>query len=314
MEGSKGSAVRRLALLYDEAMQLHETGPGHPERPERLRAIVGRLQQAAIPASWPPFKRADRGKLELVHPAAYVTDIESLEGSTVLVEADTPVSPHSVSAARLAAGAAVTAVDLLLSGETSAAFALVRPPGHHAETARAMGFCLFNNIAIAAEHALRHHDLKRILIIDWDVHHGNGTQEIFYSRGDVLFVSLHQYPFYPGTGALHETGEGEGKGSTINFPLPAGTGDETYIGIFSQIIAPIARAYQPELILVSAGFDAHESDPLGQMGVTTEGFAAMCTISRDLASELCDGRIALVLEAVTACAAWRIRRSLAHAC
>jgi acetoin utilization deacetylase AcuC-like enzyme len=286
-----------LAILQHEDMLLHDTGSGHPEQPDRLRTVVTALQEAELAgARWMEAQPIDRASLELVHQPDYVTFIDSLQGRTMLLDDDTPVSPASVPAARLAAGAAIQAVDHVISYETDSAFALVRPPGHHAEKARAMGFCLFNNVAAAAAYALHNHALKRVLIIDWDVHHGNGTQHIFYDRDDVLFVDLHQNPFWPGTGGLLEFGEERGEGFTVNFPLPGGTGNEVYVGIFDSLIAPIARAYQPELILVSAGFDAHEDDPLGEMRVTADGFAAMCSITRNLARELCGGRIALLLE------------------
>ncbi|HYO50234.1 MAG TPA: histone deacetylase, partial [Chloroflexia bacterium] len=197
----------------------------------------------------------------------------------------------------LAAGAATAAVDSAMSGAT-VPFELVRPPGHHALHASAMGFCLFNNIAVAAQHAVEKHGLERVLIVDWDVHHGNGTQDYFYDRADVLFLSVHQYPFYPGTGALHEVGSGEGRSYTVNIPLPAGVGDEGYMRVFNEVVVPVAQRYRPQLILISAGYDAHVADPLGGMAVTTAGFSEMARTLRTLATQLdeCKGRLAAILE------------------
>jgi acetoin utilization deacetylase AcuC-like enzyme len=221
-----------------------------------------------------------------------------------MLDADTLVSPASVDAAYLAAGAAVDAVDFVCGDPPSAggapmtrhAFALVRPPGHHAERDRAMGFCLFNNIAIAADHAIAECGCKRVLIVDWDVHHGNGTQHAFEDRRDLLVFNTHQQRLFPNTGDLHETGTGEGVGFTVNCPLPPGTSDATYQAIFEYVLTPIADAYKPDLVLVSAGFDAHGDDPLGGMRVTGNGFANLCAIVRGIADRHSRGRLALVLE------------------
>ncbi|MFZ5470964.1 MAG: histone deacetylase, partial [Myxococcota bacterium] len=211
------------------------------------------------------------------------------------LDPDTAMSEKSYDTAVLAAGAAVQAVEEVLAGRASNAFALVRPPGHHAETARAMGFCLFNNVAIAAETA-RRVGAARVLVLDWDVHHGNGTQAAFWKRRDVMYLSSHQFPFYPGTGAPFEIGEGEGEGYTVNCALPGGQGDADYGCVFHELFIPVAEAYRPELVLVSAGFDAHRADPLGGMRVTERGFAAMCSAVKDLADRVCQGRLVLVLE------------------
>ena len=210
---------------------------------------------------------------------------------------DTVISPGSYDAAMLAAGAATAAVDAVMEG-ARAAFALVRPPGHHARYNSAMGFCLFNNMAVAAQHAVKKYGLERVMIVDWDVHHGNGTQDYFYERDDVLFFSSHRYPFYPGTGAANETGRGKGEGYTVNVPLPAGTGDGRYKEVFDDVVAPLARRYRPQLILVSAGYDAHLADPLGGMAVSVAGFSEMARTVRSLADEIaeCEGRVAAVLE------------------
>ncbi len=176
------------------------------------------------------------------------------------------------------------------------AFALIRPPGHHAETDRPMGFCLFNNVAVAAAHAIEKHGLSRVLIFDWDVHHGNGTEEIFYNRRDVLFVSMHQSPLYPGSGAVSDIGEGDGRGFSINIPLPEGQGDSEYLYTIKEIITPVARQYKPEMILISAGFDAHKNDPLGGMNISSRGFGALTFLFNELAHELCNGRLLMCLE------------------
>jgi acetoin utilization deacetylase AcuC-like enzyme len=205
------------------------------------------------------------------------------------------MGPGSAEAALLAAGASIQQTLDVLRGEASNAFALVRPPGHHAERTHAMGFCLFNNVAVAAEAALQA-GAKRVLVLDWDVHHGNGTQSSFYDRDDVLFCSSHQYPFYPGTGAPEEVGQGKGWGYNVNVALPAGRDDADYGAVFNDVFLPIAQAYRPELILVSAGFDSHRADPIGEMAVTERGFAAMCSALYALAQELCGGRLVLLLE------------------
>ena len=198
--------------------------------------------------------------------------------------------------ALLAAGGLLKSVDLIMEGTIRNAFALVRPPGHHAEASQAKGFCIFNNIAVAAEHLLRTHGLGRILIVDWDLHHGNGTQHAFYSRRDVLYFSIHQYPYFPGTGSVGETGVGEGYGYNLNVPLRPGKGDADYLAIFQKILEPVARGYKPEFILVSAGFDIGDGDPLGGMAVTREGFGLLASSLLGMAGESAGGRIALVLE------------------
>jgi acetoin utilization deacetylase AcuC-like enzyme len=212
------------------------------------------------------------------------------------LDADTVVSPASYDAALYAAGGAIKAVDGVMSGEVESAFALVRPPGHHAMRWEAMGFCLFNNIAIAAKHALTQYQLERILIIDFDVHHGNGTQDAFYHDPSVLYFSTHQYPFYPGSGRVDETGAGLGEGYTVNVPLPGWCGDREYLKVFEEILAPVARRFSPQLILVSAGYDAHWSDDISQMQLSATGFAQMVDILKNLAQELCHGRIVFALE------------------
>jgi acetoin utilization deacetylase AcuC-like enzyme len=286
-----------LALFYHSAFLEHDTGD-HPESPQRLRAILAELERHGVPESalLEP-QPVDLGLLGEVHDPRYAAVLEraSAQGGGYW-DLDTYISPGSYRAATLAAGASVAAVDSAMSGRNG--FALVRPPGHHALYDSAMGFCLFNNVAVAAQNALRKHGLERVIVVDWDVHHGNGTQDYFYERDDVLFFSVHQYPFYPGTGAAGETGAGAGKGYTVNVPLPAGVGDGGYMGVFDEILAPVARRYKPELIVVSAGYDAHMADPLGGMAVSTAGFYSMAERVRRVAEEIpeCGGRVACVLE------------------
>ena len=283
---------QQLLLISDERMISHNAGHGHPERPERLRSILDVLHPRVFARPSP----APRSAIERIHQPSYVDQIESVRGQSGQLDADTAVSPESVQAAYLAAGAALQAVEALMRGDARRAFALIRPPGHHAEAMQAMGFCLFNNIAIAAVHAIANLGCKRILIIDWDVHHGNGTQHAFESRRDVLVFDVHQHRLFPDSGNLQEVGAGPGRGYTINAPLPAGMDDAAYLELFRQVLLPVADAFQPELVLVSAGFDAHRDDPLGGMEVTDAGFAAMCAIARDIADRHACGRLALILE------------------
>jgi acetoin utilization deacetylase AcuC-like enzyme len=237
-----------------------------------------------------------REELLRVHTPEYVDGIASTDGESVFLDLDTQTSPGSYRAALLAAGGLCAALRSVVEGETSSAFALVRPPGHHAEASAAMGFCLFNNVAVAAAFALARLGLARVLIVDWDLHHGNGTQHTFQRRCDVLYFSTHQYPYYPGTGAFEERGEGEGEGYTINVPLMPGYVDEDFVQILQDVLVPVAEQFQPELVLVSAGFDTHRADPLGGMGVTELGYAAMTRILMDLSDRICHGRLVLALE------------------
>jgi acetoin utilization deacetylase AcuC-like enzyme len=284
-------------MLFDRAMIGHDPGMGHPERPERLRAVEAILNALDSPVfDFESPGEADPEVIARVHGDAHIDRMLALRDDEARLDADTYVSPGSIRAALLAAGAAVAGVDAICSGETDAAFGLVRPPGHHAEADRAMGFCLFNNIAIAAAHARAVHGIERVLVVDWDVHHGNGTQNMFYGDPNVLFFSTHQFPFYPGTGSLREVGTGAGEGYTVNVPLPPGARDGDYARIFSDVLRPIADAYAPQLVLVSAGFDAHRDDPLGGMEVTEDGFAVMCEAVRSIADAHAGGKLMLLLE------------------
>ncbi len=281
-----------LLVLDDPRMDGHDMGFGHPERPERLgaarRAIDGLTGDAVAVATPEP---ATLDAISAVHDPRYVEAIQGFAGQRVQLDPDTSLSAGSVEAARLAAGAGVAAVDAVLDGRARSALALVRPPGHHAERAHAMGFCVFNNVAVAAQHA-RSRGRERVLIIDWDVHHGNGTQHTFADRRDVLFFSTHRYPFYPGTGAAHEVGHGEGEGFTVNVPLPPGRTDGDLLHAFEAILRPVAETWRPDLVLVSAGFDAHRRDPLGGMQVSAEGFASVCSVAQEIGG----GSAVLLLE------------------
>jgi acetoin utilization deacetylase AcuC-like enzyme len=240
-------------------------------------------------------------ELTRVHDPAYVAALFKMAGAAgghAAIDADTYVAPGSIDAARRAVGGTLAMVDALLDprAEATTGVALVRPPGHHATSGRGMGFCLLNNVALAARHAVLHGGLSRVAVVDWDVHHGNGTQDIFWSDPSVLYVSLHQAPLFPGTGAVDEVGGGEGRGYTVNVPLTAGGTDATYLAAFDRVVLPVLDAYAPELVLVSAGFDAHERDPLGSMLVTERGFERMAEALAGIADRHAGGRIALVLE------------------
>jgi acetoin utilization deacetylase AcuC-like enzyme len=287
----------RILLVDDPRFDAHASGAYHPERPERLTAA--RAATSGARAHWDPVpaREATNEELARVHSAAFVEQLEKLRGARGYLDADTYVAPASVEAARLAAGGLVGLVDRMLEGQGAPGLgvALLRPPGHHARRSQAMGFCLLNNIAVAAAHAVSR-GLERVLVVDWDVHHGNGTQEIFWRDPKVLYVSTHQYPFYPGTGNASEIGEGAGKGFTVNVPLTAHGGDGVYRAAFEQVILPIAEEYAPELVLVSAGFDAAVRDPLAQMEVSAGAFGWMARALAAVAAKSAAGRIALVLE------------------
>jgi acetoin utilization deacetylase AcuC-like enzyme len=270
----------------------HVTPPGHPERISRaevLLSVAKDLRTGGAEVVEP--RRATDEELLRVHDAEYLTLLRETAGRAVALDPDTFTSPESYDVARLAAGAAAGAVDAALDGEAGArAFALVRPPGHHAERARAMGFCLFNNIAIAAAHA-RARGVARVAIVDYDVHHGNGTQWSFYDDPNVLFISSHQFPYYPGTGAAGDTGSGKGRGFTVNLPLAAGATDADFERVFGEVAYPVLRQFEPELLLLSAGFDAHAADPLGGMRLTTGEFVRLTAALTDIADKYCRGRL-----------------------
>ncbi len=267
----------RTLFYYHPDFLEHNPGRGHPERPERLRAIIDGLKDSSLDqqVEWVEPQTVDPSYLKGIHSDEYVERILALDGCSTALDPDTVVSPGSVRAALRAAGAAVEAAKAVLSSSRTVAFCAVRPPGHHAERNRAMGFCLFNNVAIAADRVITEGLARRVVIFDPDLHHGNGTQNAFYRRNDVFYISIHRYPYYPGTGAISETGEGEGQGFTANVPLPGGMGDDDYMFVVMELVLPVMESFRPELLLVSAGFDAHVSDPLGDMSVTESGFVGM---------------------------------------
>lgn len=287
-----------IGRIYSPHYLAHDE-PSHPENAGRLRAIVQVLQEEgawteAVPIEAQPV---DYDLLTTLHTPAYVKQVRQVsEQGGGWMDLDTYVTPDTYQTALLAAGGVVEAVAAVLAGEAETALALVRPPGHHARPGRAMGFCLFNNVALGALHALEEGRLERVLIVDWDVHHGNGTQEVFDADGRVLFFSTHQYPHYPGTGSLKETGHGDGAGTTINVPLPAGVGDTGYRRIFEEILLPAARRFEPQLILLSAGFDTHWTDPLAGMNLSVRGYAHLAALLKRLADAYCPGRLVLSLE------------------
>ena len=283
-----GVMANRPVYLSHASSYDHDTG-AHPERVERIEAIESLLAAS----DWCGYERvgspaADRALLELVHEGAHITRVRAAsQAGFVALDEDTVVSPGSYEAALHASGGAVELVRRLVrDGAGQVGFSAHRPPGHHATSTRAMGFCLFNNIAVAARYALAELGVRRVLILDWDVHHGNGTSELFWDCDEVLFVSVHQSPLYPGSGAASELGGGRGRGYTVNLPVPAGSGDETFVSLVRDVAVPLARQYRPELVLVSAGYDAHAEDPLAECTVSDAGYGAMTALVRDLAREL----------------------------
>ncbi len=288
----------KVGYVYDPIYLKHDTGQ-HPENASRLEAIISHLEQTQLIRQLTLIqpRAASIEELSLVHSGQHISRVQEVgQGGGGWLDADTVMSPGSYGAALYAAAGVIRASEAVMQGEVGSTFALVRPPGHHATPQRAMGFCLFNNIAIAARYALAKYDLGRIAIIDFDVHHGNGTQESFYDSPQVLYISTHESPFYPGTGSIEETGRDEAKGTTVNIPLPAGCGDNEYLSVFEQIIVAAVRRFNPQLILVSAGYDTHWADGLAMMQVSVTGFAQMVRIIKELADELCSGRLVLTLE------------------
>jgi acetoin utilization deacetylase AcuC-like enzyme len=282
--------VKRMLAKLDYAWD-------YPEHPGRITAIKSLLDEDPVEGVvFRKGQRATRAQLARVHTAGYLDKLFQLRGKAVWLDDDTTaVSPRSVEAACVAAGSVIAGVEAVVAGETSSAFAIVRPPGHHAEPTRARGFCLFNNVAVAASHAQAKLGCERVLIVDWDCHHGNGTQDIFWADPSVLFFDVHRAaPFYPGSGQLEETGAGLGEGYTVNVPLPVGTGDRAVVKAFEEVLVPAAAAFEPDLVLVSAGFDWHRNDLGGN--VTENGFAVLARIVQDIAARHCDGRLVFTLE------------------
>ena len=290
--------MAKTAVVVDKEYLKHQPGDAHPERPERVKVLLdlaAELDRGKFHLLAPtPANRAD---IEATHGKDYVRLIEATAAHDVYaLDGDTVTCRDSFNVSVLAVGGLLQLIDAIAAKEFQNGFALVRPPGHHALRNRAMGFCLFNTMAIAAEYVKRAHGAKRVMIMDWDVHHGNGTQDAFYDDPSVLFISTHQFPFYPGSGAVNEVGIGAGEGFTLNIPLPSGCADAEYLQVFQEIIVPAAERYQPDWILVSAGFDPHRRDPLGGMGVTEAGFAAMARQLLALADKFTGARIAFLLE------------------
>jgi acetoin utilization deacetylase AcuC-like enzyme len=289
---------RPAALLIDDIFLLHRADGQHPERPERLEAIAAALDEAGLLSRLPrvPSRPATAAEIERVHVPGYLGALQArIAGRSGYLDPDTFFCPRSLEAALHAAGGAIDLCASVMAGDVGSGAAFVRPPGHHAEPGRAMGFCLLNNVALAAA-AARAGGAGRVAVLDWDLHHGNGTQAAFFGDPSVLYLSVHQFPYYPGTGDVDEIGEGQGRGFTINVPYPAGMGDAEYLAALDWVFLPALKAFRPDVILVSAGFDAHERDPLGGMRVTQAGFVAMARRLRLCAADLCAGRIVLVLE------------------
>lgn len=292
--------MNRTGLIYHPDYLLHDTGPGHFERPARLEAIMDGLQKESFyhdlilieprPASLEAIKR--------VHSPEYIRHVREVceGGYDYLDSPDTPVSAQSYHAALLAAGGVLEAADAILAGQIDNAFCAVRPPGHHAERSQGMGFCLFNNAAVAARYLQAVHGLSRILVIDWDVHHGNATQHTFENDPDVFYFSVHQWPLYPGTGSRSERGAGDAQGATLNAPMGPGSGDEEYLRVLRNELMPTAEAFGPEFVLISAGFDAHQDDPLSATRVTSRGYGRMTRCALEIASRSCQGRVISMLE------------------
>jgi acetoin utilization deacetylase AcuC-like enzyme len=288
------------AILADPVYKEHQTGRSHPERPERMDAVVHALERdgAIKDALRIPVRSATEDELALCHTRPYIeiAKRDVARGARDLSTGDTQISPQSFDVALKAAGGILNAVDAVVDRKAANAFCAVRPPGHHATPDRGMGFCLFNNVAIAARYAQKKHGIARVAIVDWDVHHGNGTQDIFYSDGSVFYFSTHQSPWYPGTGAANETGEGKGEGSTLNCPFPAGSGAKEILGAFQSKLIPALRHFKPELVLLSAGFDSRLGDPLGQFTLSDADFADLTKLMLDVAHQYAGGRLVSVLE------------------
>jgi len=288
----------KVGLVYDPIYLEHDTGE-HVENASRLTAILSLLVQSNLLSKLVHVdaRPASIEELCLVHTERHIELVRRASSSGgCWLDGDTFASAESYRAALHAAGGVLNGIDAVMAAEVDRVFALVRPPGHHATPNRAMGFCLFNNVAIGARYALKRHNLKRILIADFDVHHGNGTEAVFYDDPAVMYFSTHQYPHYPGTGARNDRGAGSGNGTTLNVPLPSGSGDSEYIHAYENELAPAARQFKPDLILVSAGYDAHWADYLSGMEVTVQGFADVVSVLKGLADELCQGRMVLALE------------------
>ncbi len=297
--GEEAMVPFKTGIVKDYKYLQHETSAYHPESPKRLEAIYKMLEAPDMQGKFLEIEPrcATSEEIGMVHHAGYIESVKRTAGlAHCYLDPDTETSPESCNAAKLAAGGLCNAIDCIMEGKVRNAFAFVRPPGHHAEGDRAAGFCLFNNVAIGAMHAVRKYNLERVLIVDWDLHHGNGTQHSFYEDNRIVYFSTHQYPFYPGTGSVYEIGKGKGLGFTINVPLSQGPGDAEFLCIYEKLLKPVALEFRPEFILVSAGFDIYYQDPLGGMKVTPRGFADMTRVIMNIAEACCNGRMAVILE------------------
>jgi acetoin utilization deacetylase AcuC-like enzyme len=295
----QGRSSNRLGFLLDDRYLSHKTGPRHPESPERIAVLRQMIAENGYPDRWERLQPrvAVVDELKLVHNPEYIKQVEEASRhAPFYLDLDTPVSSESYQIACLAAGGILESMDSLFSGNLRRIFAFVRPPGHHADRENGRGFCLFNNVALAAAYARTEFQLERIAIVDIDVHHGNGTQSIFCDDPHVLYISSHQFPFYPGSGDFDEIGIGQGKGYTVNFPLPEGSGDSTFIPVYSKLVSKILDQFAPQVLLVSAGFDGHFRDPLGGLTITQKGFASAAASLINAADRHCEGRICFVLE------------------
>jgi acetoin utilization deacetylase AcuC-like enzyme len=286
-------------VIVSDEFRKHDTGRGHPESSERMEAVARAIASPALAAKLEVVapKPADKEHILLVHRERLYDEVMSTRGKErTYLDSDTVASEATADVAHLAVGSVLTGIDRVMEGKVENAFAFPRPPGHHAKPDKAMGFCFFNNVAVGAMYALTRYKVRRILVIDFDVHHGNGTQKAFYTSPEVLYLSTHQSPFYPGTGGIHETGRDEGEGFTLNVPMPAGMGDGEYLRIFREVLVPVGLEYRPDLIVVSAGFDAHRADPLAGMALSSGGYAGIAAEILRLAREACGGKVVFALE------------------
>ena len=292
--------MAQTGIAFDCRVVNHITGPGHPERPERFISLIGQLETTGILAELIQVdtRPATVDELALVHSRQYLAlvDREVSQDRSQLSTGDTAIGRGSDEVARIATGCALAAVDAVFSRQVDNAFCATRPPGHHASSARGMGFCIYNHVAVAARYAQQKYGAERVLIADWDVHHGNGTQDIFYEDGSVLFFSTHQSPWYPGTGSASERGEGQGNGLTINCPFRAGAGHDEIAGAFTEQLLPVVQKFRPDVVFLSAGFDSRVGDPLGQFLLTDDDFGELTRMMTDVAEEYCGGRLVSILE------------------
>jgi acetoin utilization deacetylase AcuC-like enzyme len=293
------SKTRRTGVVFSEKFKEHRTGDGHPENPSRMGAVSRALAAPSLSGRLTSLapRGATRDEILRVHSDRHYEEIlATREEERTYLDEDTVTCAESAEVALLGVGSVLAAVEAVWTNEVDNAFALVRPPGHHAKPDKAMGFCLFNNVAIAAQHVLRVYAAKRVLIVDFDLHHGNGTQKAFYTSPEVLYVSTHQWPYYPGTGGVKEVGKDAGEGFTLNVPMPPGMGDAEMVQIFREIVDPVGREFGPDMILISAGFDAHEADPLGGMRITHVGYATLASQILHIAEDCCGGKVVFALE------------------